>query len=293
MSKRRFVISVVLLTLLTVLTTTNLNAQIRTFVSIAPQAYLVRQVGGPLVEVEILVPPGGSPTTYEPTSQQLTRLAEAEVLFTTGVAFEKRLLNKIAGEFQNLRIVPAHESIELRTIERHDQTDHKHEGALDPHVWLDPTLAAIQAAKIASVLSEVQPSAADTFQRNLENLRLRLDSADTAIKNILAPVKGRTIFVFHPAYGYFADAYGLKQVAIETHGKEPSARQLASLVEQATRDSVGVVFVQPQFSRRQAESVGKSIGARVETLDPLAEDYINNLLDMAAKIAEALSGNKE
>ncbi|UCG61069.1 MAG: zinc ABC transporter substrate-binding protein [Candidatus Zixiibacteriota bacterium] len=267
-------------------------ARVKAFVSIAPQAYLVRAVGGSSVDVEILVPPGQSPATYEPTPQQLARLAGADVLFTTGVAFEKRLLEKITKEFPGLRIVPTHSDITLRPIERHSDHGHSH-GTLDPHVWLDPKLAAVQAQAIAAALGEMRPSETDSFGDNLENLLDRIDSVDTAIRNILAPVRGKTMYVFHPAYGYFADAYGLKQVAIETDGKEPSARQLAALIDRASRDSVEVLFVQPQFSGRQAASVGQSIGARVETLDPLAENYLSNLLEMAHKIASALAGDKE
>ncbi len=241
----------------------------------------------------MLVPPGQSPATYEPTPQQLTRLATADILFTTGVAFERRLLEKIAADFPDLKVVPTHKDITLRPIERHSDDGHSHGGALDPHVWLDPKLAAVQAGAIAAALKESDPTRADFFEANLQNLLIRIDSVDAAIRNILGPVNGRTMYVFHPAYGYFADAYGLKQVAIETDGKEPSARQLAALIDQAGRDSVKVLFIQPQFSSRQAANVGQSIGARVETLDPLAEDYLANLLEMASRIARALAGNGE
>jgi zinc transport system substrate-binding protein len=268
------------------------GAEIKAFVSIAPQAYLVREIGESSVDVEILVPPGQSPTTYEPTAQQLARLAGADFLFTTGVAIEKRLLAKIERGFPNLQVVATHAGITLRPIERHGDPDPDHGGTLDPHVWLDPKLAAKQARVIAAALNQLHPEAAGTINTNLDNLLYRIDSVNAAIADMLEPVRGRSIYVFHPAYGYFADAYGLTQVAIETHGKEPSARQLAVLIEQAARDSVSVLFIQPQFSRRQAEAIGEAIGARVETLDPLSENYLDNLMDMAEKIAAALGGER-
>lgn len=265
------------------------RAVTRCFVSIGPQAFFVEQIGGDMVSVEVMVPSGQSPATYEPTPQQLARLAGADVFFTTGVPFEKRLIEKIGAGFKNLRIVKTQAGIALKPIERHDHDGgHERGELLDPHVWLDPALARIQAGDIRRSLAEIDPSHADIFERNYQDLAGRLDSVDTVVRNILAPVRGRSIYVFHPSYGYFGDAYGLKQVAIETGGKEPSARQLADLVARAERDGVDVIFVQPQFSRRQAESIGRAIGARVETLDPLAANYLDNLVAMANTIARAL-----
>ncbi|UCE24416.1 MAG: zinc ABC transporter substrate-binding protein [Candidatus Zixiibacteriota bacterium] len=291
-SKRRIRQVAVLLGLLVLLLAPPAGATIKAFVSIAPHSFFVQEIGGAMVEVEILVPPGQSPATFEPSPQQLARLAVADVLFTTGVAFEKRLIGKIAGGFDNLTIVPTHAGIELRPIERHSDADHDHGGTEDPHVWLDPKLASRQAMAIADALKKLDPSSAEIFENNLDRVLKQIDSVDAIIEQMLAPVRGRTIYVFHPAYGYFADAYGLKQVAIETGGKQPSARQLAAITEQANADSVNVVFIQPQFSARQAEAIGQSIGARVVTLDPLSANYSNNLVDMASKIADALASSQ-
>ena len=282
----------VLLGLLVLLPALPAGATIKAFVSIAPHSFFVQEIGGAMVEVEILVPPGQSPATFEPSPQQLARLGSADVLFTTGVAFEKRLIGKIADGFDNLTIVPTHAGIELRPIERHSDADHHHGGTEDPHVWLDPKLAGRQARAITDALKTLDPSSAEIFENNFNRVLRQIDSVDAVIEQMLAPVRGKTIYVFHPAYGYFADAYGLKQVAIETGGKQPSARQLAALTEQASADRVNVVFIQPQFSARQAEAIGQSIGARVETLDPLSANYLNNLVDMASKIASALANSK-
>ena len=283
----------ILAVLVLVLAPSQTEAKVRAFTSISPQAYFVREIGGELVEVDVLVPSGQSPATYEPTPQQMTRLADADLLFTTGVPFEKRLLQKLSNGYDDVKVVETHAGIKLRPIERHDHGEHEHEGMLDPHVWLDPGLAKLQAENICRALIEADETHAQTFESNLSHLQDAIDSAAAAVERILQPVKGGNLFVFHPAYGYFCDAYGLHQVAIETDGKQPSARQLAALVDQAERDRVEVVFVQPQFSRRQAESIGQAIGARIETLDPLSGDYMNNLLDMAGKIARALTFSGE
>jgi len=269
------------------------DSPVKTFVSIAPHAYFVEAIGGDAVEVEILVPSGQSPATYEPVPGQLARLAVADVLFMTGVPFEKRLLTKIAEGFDKLRVVKLHDGIRLRPIDREREHEHDHGGAGDPHVWLDPDLAARQAETIAATLAQIRPADSAFFYRNLDTLRQDIDSTFAAIKVLLTPVEGRAIYVFHPSFGYFVDAFGLRQVAIEHDGKEPSARQLAELIEEAGADRVKVLFVQPQFSRKQAEAVGEAVGARIVMLDPLSQDYMNNLMDMASKIRKALTEGEQ
>ena len=276
-----------LLVLFVFLPAINAASTTKVFVSIAPHSWFVSEIGGPAVDVEILVPSGQSPATYDPTPKQLARLAEADVLFTTGVPFEKRLLDKISSGFDNLIIVQTHAGIELRPIKHHGESNHHDHGVNDPHVWLDPVLAIHQARTIAAALMELDPSSSALFESNLETLLARIDSVSTAISQMLAPLRGRTMYVFHPAYGYFADAFGLHQVAIEMNGKEPSARQLAELIDRAKADNVDVLFIQPQFSRQQAHSIGESIGAKIVTLDPLSGDYLNNLMDMGTKVAQA------
>ena len=101
-------------------------------------------------------------------------------------------------------------------------------------------------------------------------------------------MKGKPFFVFHPSFGYFADDYGLEQIAVETGGSEPSARQLARLIDQARSSDVRVIFVQPQFSRKSAETVAAEIGGAVIPIDPLARDYIENLEQMARAVEEGL-----
>ena len=113
-------------------------------------------------------------------------------------------------------------------------------------------------------------------------------SLDRRIAEILAPVKGKPFFVFHPAFGYFADDYGLKQTAVETGGSEPSARQLAHMIDVAKQKDIRVIFVQPQFSPKSAETIASEISGAVVPIDPLARDYVGNLERMARMVEEGL-----
>jgi zinc transport system substrate-binding protein len=286
----------------------------KAFVSILPQKYFVERVGGDLVDVSVLVGPGHSPATYEPTPRQMTELSKATVFFRIGVPFENSLIPKIESMFKGLTMVDTRKGITLRKMDsdrvderheaddRHDKggprdnqqraepEDHRHEaGARDPHTWLDPVLVKMQAKTICDALSKLDPENAGVYEKNLKRFQDDLDQVHARVAKALAPVKGKELFVFHPAYGYLADRYGLKQVAVETGGKEPSARQLATLIDKAKKAGVNVMFMQPQFDRRNAETIAKAIGGAVVSLDPLEIDYIKNLEGMASKVESALS----
>ena len=264
--------------------------RINVFVSILPQKYFVERVGGDRVEVDVLVLPGQSPATYSPPPQQLTRLARAQVYFRIGVPFEKSLIPKIESAMKDLLIVDTRDGIPLRKIEgdHHHEEHNHHEGGMDPHIWLSPVLVKMQAEIIYETLLTIDPESKDEYKGNYDSFVKDLDELHERIKTALAPIKGRMLFVFHPSFGYFADAYGLRQVAVETGGKEPSARQVVRLIEMAKKEKVEVIFVQPQFSRKSAQTVAREINGAVVPLDPLAEDYLGNLEDIAIKVEEAL-----
>jgi zinc transport system substrate-binding protein len=160
--------------------------------------------------------------------------------------------------------------------------------ANDPHIWLDPLLVKKQASVIADGLIEIDPKNKSDYQKNLEEFNRDLDQTHKQIADSLKGLKNREIFVFHPAYGYFCDRYGLKQIPVEIEGKQPSPKQLADLIEKAKSMNVRVIFVQPQFDESSAQTLAKAIDGAVVSLDPLARDYLNNLKDMARKVEKAL-----
>ncbi len=270
--------------------------RIHAFVSIQPQAYFVKKIGGDHVSVEVLVKPGSGPHSYEPTAKQMSRLAEAGVFFRIGVPFEDRLMEKISAMMPGLNVVDTRKGIKLHAMQddEHDRDAHKghdeHEG-MDPHIWMSPRLVKTQANTICDALKKIDPEHAEDYERNLQKFQAELTGLDTTIAKRLAPLKGSTFFIFHPSLGYFADAYGLKQQAVEVEGKAPSARQLGELIAKAKAQGVKVVFVDPQFSSRSAERVANSIGGTVVPIDPLAEDYITNMTNIAEKIGKA--GNRQ
>lgn len=283
---------------------------LRVFVSIPPQQYVVDRIGGAHVATEVLIAPGQSPHSFDATPKQMVALAESRVYFAIGLPFERELLSRIAELNPDLVIVDMGRGVPRRSLDRHpdDQSEHGHgaidpasgghdrgdttRGLTDPHIWLAPRLVRIQARNVLDALVDLDPAHADDYRTNLERLLADLNDLDAEITEVLAPVRGRTVYVFHPAFGYLTDAYGLNQVAVETGGSEPSARELARLIERAGRDSVRVIFVQPQFAAKSAEAVAREIGGAVVPIDPLAYDWLTNLRDMAARIREALEHSR-
>jgi zinc transport system substrate-binding protein len=272
-------------------------------VSILPQAYFVERVGGERVDVEVLVGPGQSPHAYDLSPKQLEGLSHAKVYFRIGVDFEVALVPRIQRLFKDLNIVDLRTGVPLRTLtaaevsveaehdghgESHTEEPHVHAGRPDPHIWLNPLLVKTQARTICDALVKLDPQHAADYHKNLAAFEGDLDRVHAEIAKTLAPLKGHELFVFHPAFGYFADAYGLKQVPVEIEGKEPTAKQLAELIARAKVDQVKVIFVQPQFSRKSAEAVAQAIGGAVVPIDDLARDYLKNLEDIAAKIKAGL-----
>ncbi|HKQ48808.1 MAG TPA: zinc ABC transporter substrate-binding protein [Phycisphaerae bacterium] len=263
---------------------------VRAVVTILPQAYFVERVGGSRVAVQVLVGTGQSYHSYEPTPRQIADLSEAQVFFTIGVPFERTLEEKVRSTRPDLVVVDTRAGVAMRHATDHcGHEGHDHgEGGMDPHIWLDAKLVKAQAATIAAALARLDPDNADEYEKNLRAFQADLDAADQRAAAALAPFKGREFFVFHPTFGYFGDAYGLKQVAVEEGGKEPGGRQLAAMIEQARQTGARAIFVQPQFSSSAARTVAAEIGAEVVTIDPLARDYLNNYVGMAEKIAASL-----
>jgi len=266
-------------------------------VSILPQKYFVEKIGGEDVQVSVMVEPGANPATYEPRPRQMQALAAAGLYFAIGVPFEKVWLKRFMSINPMLKIVDTQEGIRLLPVESAGPVRHAGRGAdqqqiMDPHTWLSPPLVMVQARNILAALSRECPGRADHFERNYKAFLAEIAGIDMKLMDMFLPLRaaGRqpVFLVFHPSWGYFARAYGLRQMAIETQGMEPKPARLAALIREAGRVHIDIVLVQPQFSSKSAESVAGSLGARIVHADPLAYDWGKNLLDAGQKILKAV-----
>ena len=263
------------------------RSAVRAFVSILPQSYLVERVGGMRVHVEVLVEPGKSPHTFEPTPRQMTALGEADLYFGIGFVFEERILNKIQNTNHGFELVRTDRGIEKRPLEGHSR-NHGNEGESDPHIWLSVPEIRTQVSNIYEALVKNDPQYKDVYKRNFEDFMKDLDGVHERLSKTFEPYRGLPFFVFHPSFGYFADLYGLHQVPIEIEGKGPTPKQLENLIEEAKSQEVKIIFVSPQFDRKGAETVADAIGGTVVAIDPLAKNVLENLENIAAEIEKSL-----
>jgi len=277
--------------------------RITVFVSIKPQRYFVQQIGKDRVDVRVMVPPGASPATYEPRPKQMADLSAARVYFAIGVAFENAWLEKISAVNPGMKVVHTDDGIKKIPMathfhpdqasrdyrkENHSDADGRSGRGLDPHIWLSPPLVKIQARSILSALQDIDPGHQDRYAANYHQFIARIDELDADLKKTFAGKQHRQFMVFHPAWGYFARAYGLQQVPIEIEGKSAKPARLKALIEHAREKGIKVIFVQPQFSSKSAELVAREIGGQVVFADPLAEDWLANLTAVADRFKAAL-----
>lgn len=271
------------------------SERLSVWVGIEPQAYFVERIGGGLVDIGVLIKPGQSHEIYDPTPKDIALLSKADIYFMAGLPFEKGLVEKLSGVTSRFNPVDVKKGITLRPSEErgHAQGGAGGEDRPDPHTWLAPQLVKIEARQMCDALKRLDSVHTAMFEANYASFAGDLDRVDSTVASILAPYAGKVIYVYHPAYGYFTDRYHLHQMAVESGGKEPGAGQLGGLIQQAKKDKAGTIFVQREFSERTAEAVAREIGGRVAVLDPMARDYLNNLIQMASSIAEELKSRNE
>lgn len=268
-----------------------LGGPIQAVVSILPEKFFVDRIGGSHVNVSVMVGPGQSPETYEPGPRQMAFLTQARVYFRIGVPFEAAWMDRIRVANPQMLVVDVARGIERRRVGKLDADRATSANAEpDPHVWLSPPLAKRMSVRILKALIALDPAHKEEYQLNDKKLVANLDALGAEIRSRLSAVKQRTFLTFHPAWGYFADTYGLRQIAIESEGKEPGPRALLRIIEEAKRLRIKVIFVEPQYSRRNAQMIAREIGGRVVEIDPLAENYIQNMRSVAAAIANSLEG---
>ena len=267
------------------------QAGVRAVVSIPPQQYFVEKVGGGLVEVTVMVPPGANAHTYEPRPRQMTALSKADVYFSIGVEFEKTWLGRFKAAHRNLLLIDTAKDIRRIPMESRQGSGHdgREQPGSDPHIWLSPRLVALQAQAVRDGLVRADPAHQAVFEENLTAFQKELRLLDEELRSGFRGLgEHKRILVFHPAWGYFCRDYGLVQVAVEKEGKEPTARGMKHLIEQARESGAKIIFVQPQFSTRAAETVAQAVGGRVVRLDPLAQDWADNMKKVARLLRKAI-----
>ena len=270
-------------------------------VSILPLKHFVERIGGDKVDVTVMVPPGASPHTYEPKPSQMKAVGDAMIYMKvgSGVEFENAWMDRILSANEKMMVVDCSKGITLIGMgEHHHDEDEEHErdgvddkihGGLDPHIWTSVNNAKIMVDNIYAGLVQIDPKNQQYYMENKNTYLKELDELDSQLGDSFNGLESKKFMVFHPAWGYLAKDYGLTQVPVEQEGKEPSAKELGKIIEEANKEGIQVVFVSPQFNRDTADSIAKEIGGAVLMIDPLAENYISNLRMVASNISKSLA----
>lgn len=252
-------------------------------VSIVPQRSFLEAIAGDLVEAVVMIPPGSSPETYEPTPRDMENFYQAGVYFAIGVPVEEAGILPAARQGQSGMIVALHEA----AAEKYPDVLFP-DGSRDPHIWLSPRRVAVMVEAMAEELSRMDPAHAGIYNENAQEYIAELSGLDEELRALFSGVTKKKFLVFHPAFGYLAADYGLEMYALEEEGKEASAQDLRAMIDFARAEGLKVVFCSDEHASRQADAFAEEIGGKVVVLSPLAEDYLENMRRMAGLLAESL-----
>ncbi len=259
-------------------------APVQISVSLPPLQTIVEQLGGTRVQVQTLIRPGADPHHFQPTPREISRLADSDLYIAAGMPFEHIWLPRLRATHPNLTIIPPPVETD------HHAHDHRHEHSdehPDPHFWTDPNQMRLFAQHISKHLARHDPEQAALYQQRYAVLTAELKALDRIIRDTLQPLRQRQFLVWHPAWGHFAAAYDLTQVALEDAGKQPGARSMAQLRQQAR--NIRVILIQPQIQPRLVRQMADDLAIQLIPADPLAADYAPNLLQLAQNLAQALA----
>jgi len=293
-------------------------ANINAVVSILPQETFLKKIGGDKVNVTAMIKPGNSPHTYEPKPSQMKNISKADIYFTIDIEFEHNWLEKFQNQNKSMIVKYMGDNIAKIEMEEHshhdehkdhekehhdehdehkdhakehhdeqEEHDEHHEEGKDPHIWTSPKNVKIIANNIFEELSKIDKENTAYYKKNLDMFLKEIEQTDAKIKSLLKNTPKHTKFmVFHPAWGYFAKAYDLEQLAIESGGKNPKPKQIAYLIDEAKEEKVHAVLTAPEFSTKSAKQIAKEVGVPVIKISPLNPQWSQNLINLAEAISK-------
>lgn len=246
-------------------------------VSLPPYTTLLREIGGEQIDIFTVIPAGVDPHSYEMTPRQMEKMSKASVWFWTGDPQEKKMVETISHLYPNLILINLSQSIPLLSyaddtifLSQHSG-DHSHEG-IDYHIWMSPIYLSYQAKKIYHTLHDLlqDPS---SLKIQYEHLQRELTEMHERYTHALLPYRDQSILSSHPAYGYFCSTYGLRQITLESEGKEANAKDITRAIHSLDRDEIRAVITQPQHNTKAAYLLGDYLKKPVYSIDPYATDY--------------------
>lgn len=257
-------------------------------VSILPQKYFVEKIVGDKIKINVMVPSGASPETYEPQSSQMTELSNSGLYLKIGhLAFEHAWMEKIKATNPSINIIDISQNIELSDKHVHAHHGKKHE-LKDPHYWVSPRLVKLMSKNILEAIKTLDTANIKYYETNYLELIKEIDSLDQYITNKLDTLSKRNFIIFHPALSYFAEDYKLNQIPIEFEGKSPSPTHIKTIIDEAKAKKISLILVQKQFDIENAQTIAKEINAKVVQIDPLSDEWEKNMRAITDALYENL-----
>ena len=243
------------------------------FVTITPMQSIIEEITAGDFDVEVIVPKGASPETFEPTPKQVTSFSDAELIFSTGlIDFEQSLVERISGDAE---VVNLSNGIEL-IAGSCSHGNHQHKHGVDPHIWTSPRALRTMVTNAHKAIMAHYPDSVK-YTEATGRLLERINKLDNYCATRIKAEGVEAMMIYHPAYTYYARDYGIEQIAIEHDGKEPSLRQTTALIEKAKEHGVKAILRQPQYSEDKVRAIANDAGAEIITTDPLAEDILGEI----------------
>ncbi|MBR1889594.1 MAG: zinc ABC transporter substrate-binding protein [Alloprevotella sp.] len=246
-------------------------------VSVAPIGALVEAIAGTEYRINVMVPEGASPETYELTFDQIVGLENCRLCLLTGtLGFEQMATKALLSKPSSVLVQTLNDSVQLLPT----VLDGLSSDGADPHIWLSVTNAKIISRQIYHALCLLNPDNKETYTHNIQQYMVHLDSLDVSLREQLQLIPQRTILVHHPALGYYCRDYGLRQLSIEQNGKEPSVARIEQLIRTCRSDSVGRLFVERSYSGATADILVREAGLTRTEYNPLSPNWEQTLQDI-------------
>jgi zinc transport system substrate-binding protein len=261
-------------------------------VSIAPFKYFVEEIAGNDFTVNIMVPAGADPHTYEPFPEQINKLRKSAGYISNGyLGFEMNWLDRFYETNRTMKKLSLGDGIYPLASDHHREGGHS-EGA-DPHYWVSPKCAMVMAASVNKFLIELNPLQKQKYESNYQLLISKIQEVDTKAKELFSNLSSKGFMIYHPNLAYIAKDYGLEEIPVEFEGKEPTPYRMKELIDRARKDNLKTIFVQVEYDTKNAKAIAGEIGAKIILIDPLSENWQKSTMDIINALHTSLVENSK
>jgi zinc transport system substrate-binding protein len=257
-------------------------------VSIAPFKYFVEEIAGGDFKINVMVPAGADPHTYEPFPEQIRRLRKSVGYISNGyMGFEMNWLDRFYQTNRNMKRLSLGDKIDLLDSSHHQEGNHR-EGA-DPHYWVSPKCAMIMALSVKDFIIALNPSDSQKYNTNYQTLMAKIRDLDDYAQKLFSGCQNRSFMIYHPNLAYMARDYGLKEIPVEFEGKEPPPSRMKELIDLARKDKLTTIFVQREYDSKNAKAIADETGTELKIIDPLSEDWLKATKDIINALTTSLT----